>query len=437
MKEAGRALGTAVAKDKMTPLSPLDALNAFRDMLPARPRLYVAGCSGEPLAIVEAFRSTPDLADGVTFFGIWIPGVNQTDWAGLHPGARAESIFIGPNLRDSFVEGHTDFLPLSYTQSWEWLSSTPADGAIVMVSAPDAQGQVSLGVSADFSPALLERHDVPALALINPALPAPVDGPRVDLDRFTIIAQADTPLIQVPSASLPDTFRHIGSHIANLVSPGDTLQFGLGNVQQAVLIALHTHRDLRIHSGMISDPLLGLLDSGAVSSCRESIVTGVAIGTDPLYARVSADPRFSFRTVAHTHALSTLAGLRGLKAINSAIEVDLFGQANAEFIAGRQVSGTGGLVDFMRGAAAASQGRAITALASTAKGGSLSRIVPRLAPDATSIARADMDTVVTEHGVAELKNRSIDQRAAALIEIAAPQFRDQLANDWDAMRRAM
>lgn len=417
--------------------TPLEALTEFRARLPQKARLYVAGCSAEPLAMVDAFRQAPDLAAGLTFFGIWIPGINRTDWAGLHPDARAESIFIGPDLRHSFSEGRTAFLPLSYTQAWRWLVQTPADGAIVMVSPPDSRGTVSLGISADFSTALLDREAIPALALINPALPAPEHAPRVSLDRFTLVAQETTQLVQSPSTDLPDTFAEIGHRIASLVESGDTLQFGLGNVQQAVLGALTQHRDLRIHSGMITDPLLDLLESGSVPELPDSIVTGVAIGTDPLYARVAQDARFRFSPVAHTHALTTLAAIPRLRAINSAIEVDLFGQANAEFINGRQVSGAGGLVDFMRGAAASDGGRAITALAASARGGKISRIVPRLAPDATSIARADMGTVVTEFGIAELRNRTIDQRAEALIAIAAPQFRNQLSDEWDACRRAM
>lgn len=415
----------------------LSGLQSFRASLPAQARIYVAGCSGEPLALADAFRAEPDLATGLTFLGIWIPGINTTAWADLHPSARAETIFLSPAHRASFETGDTVFRPLTYTQSWPWLQKTPLDGAVVMVSPPDSSGQVSLGVSADFSGAVLDRADVPVMALINPAMPSPESSPKISLDRFAVIAEAETPLIQIAPSDLPDSFAAIGQQIAGLVQDGDTLQFGLGNVQQAVLKALVDHRDLRIHSGMISDPLLGLLDAGALADHSGAITTGVAIGTQALYTRAAQKPRVQFKPVSHTHALPTLASIPHLKAINSAIEVDLFGQANAEFIGGKQVSGTGGLVDFMRGAAASQGGRAITALASTARRGQLSRIVPRLSPDATSIARADMDTVVTEHGVADLKGKSIDQRAQSLIQIAAPSFRDELSNSWDQMRSAM
>jgi len=421
----------------MTSSTLLEALAKYRASLPEKARFYVAGCSGEPLSIVDAFLAAPELAAGLTFLGIWIPGVNQTDWASLHPHARAESIFVSPALRPSFESGMTQFLPLSYTQSTHWLSATPIDGGVVVISPPDESGMVSLGVSADFSTLVIAREQIPLMGVINNQLRPPKNGPKISLERFSITAEIDHDLVQVGEATLPETFTQIGAHIANLCDPGDTLQFGLGNVQQAVLKALTSHQNLRIHAGMVSNPLIELLDSGALQSDYGAVTTGVAIGTNALYDRVVEDDRILFAPVTYTHAITTLADIPHFKAINSCIEVDLFGQANAEFINGRQVSGTGGLVDFLRGAKESDGGRAILALASTAKHGTLSRIVPRLPQDATSIARADVETVVTEHGVADLRHKSIDARAEALISIADPQFQDQLAADWLAIRKGL
>lgn len=417
----------------MPPLSPIQALTQLRQRHPGPARLYVAGCSGEPIAIADAFRTVPDLAKDVTFLGIWIPGVNRTDWASLHETARAESIFLSPDLRPSFESRKTAFIPLTYTQAWPWLETTPLDAAIVMVSPPGPDGKVSLGVSADFSGAPLSRSDVTAVALINPAMPSPPDSPRIDLSRFQIVAEAHTPLIEVAPTDLPDTFKQIAVNIAGLVNNRDTLQFGIGNVQQAVLEQLGSHRNLSIHAGMISDAILPLLENDVINR----ITTGVAIGTRPLYQQVAHDGRIAFRPVSLTHAISTLCAIPQLKAINSILEVDLFGQANAEFIGAKQVSGTGGLVDFLRGAAIAKAGMAITALPSTAHKGSLSRIVARLPADATSIARADMGLVVTEHGIADLRGKSLDARADALIAIADPAFRASLSAEWDRMRKSM
>ncbi len=411
------------------------AFSSFRQSLPDRARLYVAGGSGEPLPLVETLRSAPDLANGVTFLGIWVPGINQTDWASLHPTAKAESTFVSPALRPSFDAGRTRFLPLSYTQSAAWLSQTPLDAAVVMISPPDANGMVSFGVSVDFSPLILDRPDVRIMGIINQQLKAPTNGPKFSVERFDTIVEADHPLASVAENDLPKTYSQIGAHIAGLCSDGDTLQFGLGNVQQAVLKALHNHRNLKLHGGMISTPLAALIDQGAIAGGPGAITTGVAIGTPDFYEQAAMDGRIRYAPVTHTHDIPTLAQLPNFKAINSCIEVDLFGQANAEFINGRQISGTGGLSDFLRGAAGSPTGRGILALTSTASNGSISRIVPRLTRDATSIPRTDVDTIVTEHGVAELKYKSIDARAEALIAIADPSYRDQLASDWREIRK--
>lgn len=411
----------------------LQALARFRSSLPDDARVYVGGCSGEPLSVAEAMADDPSLAKGVTFIGVWIPGVNRTDWSAFSDTSKAESIFISADLRAGFETDRVRFLPLPYTQAWPWLETSAVDGAIVVTSMPDANGRVSLGVSPDFAGAVLARPGVVKLAILNPLMPAPANAPTYPLDTFDLVVEQETALPEMPPADLPPTFRAIADNIAALIEEGDTLQFGLGNVQQATLGALAGHRGLSVHSGMISDPLMPLLESGVV----ERVNAGVAIGTRALYEYCATDPRLSFHPVSHTHALATLAAIPRFKAVNSIIEVDLFGQANAEFINGRQVSGTGGLVDFLRGAALSKGGRAITALASTARGGTISRIVPRLAPDATSIARADIGTVVSEHGKADLRGRPIDARAEALIGIADPTFRDSLTNDWDAIRSAM
>ncbi|MEL6665701.1 MAG: acetyl-CoA hydrolase/transferase C-terminal domain-containing protein [Pseudomonadota bacterium] len=377
------------------------------------------------------------MADGVTFIGIWIPGINQTDWAGLHPNSEAESIFVSPAMRSSFEAGRTRFLPLRYTQSADWLSQTPLDAAVVMISTPDLNGMVSLGVSVDFSPLILAKPGVRLFGIVNHRLKAPINGPKFSIDQFEAIVELDHPLASFAEKDLPQAFVQIGTHIAALCDDGDTLQFGLGNVQQAALKSLYNHRNLKIYGGMISSPLTTLIEQGAIASAPGAITTGVAIGTSDFYEYAAMDSRIRYKPVTHTHDVPTLTQLQNFKAVNSCIEVDLFGQANAEFLNGRQISGTGGLVDFLRGAAGSPNGRSILALNSTTRKGSISRIVPRLPRDATSISRVDTDTVVTEHGVAELKFKSIDARAEALIAIADPSHRDRLQNDWREIRKAL
>lgn len=406
------------------------AFSALRKQMPMTARLYVGGCSGDPLALSELIRNQPELAAGLTFVGVWIPGINRTDWAGLHPDAQAETIFLPPDFRASFDGGRTRILPMAYSQAWPWLCETPLDGAVVMVSPPDGNGTVSLGVSPDFAPAILARTDVPALAIINPHMPAPAHSVSVPLSRFVQVAEAGRPLVESIPGRLPPAFDVIAQHICGLIDEGDTLQFGLGNVQQAVLTALAGRRGLRIHSGMISGSIQGLMDGDPALP----VITGMAVGTSAFYARLASAPNVRFRPVSETHMLDKLAAISRFTAVNSLIEIDLLGQGNAEFIGGKQVSGLGGLTDFLRGAGLSPGGKGIVALASTAQKGAISRIVPRLPEGAVSLARTELDIVVTEHGIARLKGRDLDARAEALISIADHAHRATLAEEWARLR---
>tara|TARA_R110000823_G_scaffold249416_1_gene372797 strand:- start:573 stop:1565 length:993 start_codon:yes stop_codon:yes gene_type:complete len=330
---------------------------------------------------------------------------------------------------------------MHYSDSYRDMVGGPIDLAVVMVSPPEADGRVSLGVSADFSGAVLARADIPAMAIVNHNMPAPADTPRVPLSRFAVVAEDDTPLVALTESALPPTFAQIGKTIAGLVGTDAAyLQFGIGNVQQAALKALSEAggpANLRIHSGLVTDPVLGLIDAGRVVDAPGAILTGVAMGTQALYARVAHDQRFRFRAVDVTHGIDVLAGIERFVAINSVLEVDLFGQANAEFMKGRQVSGIGGLANFLRGAAASRGGMPIVALPSTAAKGTVSRIVPRLGPEAVSLPRSDISWVVTEHGAVDLRGADIDRRAECLISIAAPAHRDDLTDAWAEMRRGV
>ncbi|MEQ7156281.1 acetyl-CoA hydrolase/transferase family protein [Brevundimonas aurifodinae] len=407
------------------------AIDALKTAVPNGGRVFIPGCAGEPLALAETLARRPEAAAGLTFEGVWIPGVNRTDWAGLHDDARAEAIFLAPEWRDSFVAGRMTFAPLTYTQVWRRLSGRAFDAGVFTVAPPGADGRCSLGVAADFSPAVFERTRF-RIGLIHAGMPAVADGPTVPLAAFDAVVEVDTPLPGYGAGAIDPVSAAIASRVAALIPDGATVQTGLGKSGVATLAALGDRRGMRVHSGMVTEPLIDLLDRDTV----DAVTTGVALGSAALYARVAADPRVRFRPVGQTHAIATLASIPRFVAVNSAIEVDLFGQVNAEWMDGRQVSGAGGLIDFLRGAWASETGVPVVALTASAKGGALSRIVPRLACP-PSVARGDPVVVVTEHGVADLRGLSIDGRAEALIAVASPAHRDRLADDWSAMRRAM
>ena len=236
------------------------------------------------------------------------------------------------------------------------------------------------------------------------------------------------PWCALETGALSDQARRIGQHVAGLIEDGDCIQVGIGKVPASVLAALHGHRDLGLHGGMVTDEVMDLHAAGALGA----MVCCTALGSR-VYDWTATRDDLRFAPVSYTHDVRVMAQIDRFVAINSVLAVDLFGQANVEMLRGRQVSGTGGLLDFVRGARLSRGGRSILALPST--GGGASRIVPRLDDThVVSLPRADADIVVTEHGVAHLRDKSIDERAEALIAIADPAARDALANAWDALR---
>ena len=405
-------------------------------------RVYWPGCAGASPLFEQWLQEAPGVAEGVWFCGMWIPGVNRFDPCALHPAARASSFFMLPELHAGWQRGAVDLLPLHYTEAVRWLG-TPGRFDVLMlhVAPPDDAGFCSLSIAADFTPAVLAALEDGAtvLAHVNPRLPR-TNGPAVPVQRITAWADADMTPLTLPAESAGPELAAVAQRVGELVRDGDTLQFGLGKLQGAVLAALANHRGLRVHAGMVSEGLLGLLDSGALAgrSMQEPpVCTGVALGSEALYRAVADPALVRFAPVGHTHAQATLAAIPGLVAINSALEVDLLGQVNCETLGGRQISGVGGLVDFLRGARASEGGQGIVAATATVGRDARSRIVPLLAAGPVGIARADADFVVTEHGRADLRGLGVDARAAALMAVAAPTHREALSKAWHTLRRTL
>lgn len=398
--------------------------------------VYAPGLAGESPVLVAALRVAAQACAGVRFIGVWLPGINRVDYAGLHPQARATAFFVTRDMAASFAAGRIDFRPLSYFETFRYLRDRATiDLAILHTAPPDAAGELSLGVANDFTPAVLAKARR-KVALVNPQMPRTRGAARIPLAEVDWIVDADAPLPDDGDADDP-VFDAIGRQMAGLIGDGDTLEVGVGRVQR-VFGALAGIRDLRVHSGAITTPLLRLVAASGIAEGADAVTAGVALGSAEVYRFVRDDPRVRFAPVGWTHDIATLAAIPRFVAVNSVIEVDLLGQANAEMIGGRQVGASGGLVDFMRGARASEGGRAIVALPATAKGGTVSKIVAALpAHCAVGVARGDMDKVVTEYGVADLRQADVDERAQALIAIAAPAFRDDLARAWAERRQKM
>lgn len=408
------------------------ALQAAAARITPGSRVLLGAATALPLALLEAVRAQPDLWRQVTLTGAILPGINDQNLTAVGLDTRVETIFATRGLAAGLADGRVAHLPLHYTAFWHRLARPGVvDWVVVTVPPPRADGTVGLGVVADFAPAAIAAG-AGLIGIVNPAMPDVACGPRWPRSRFTALVEGPAPLALHDPGPPDQTSRAIARQIVALLRPGDTLQLGLGRLQAAILEAL-AQTDLTglgYHAGMISGPMLPLIAAGRFG---RGITTGVALGPAGFAEAVAALPGLRFASVGETHAPATLAGLPGLVAVNSCIEIDLSGQANVESMGGRQVSGHGGLVDFLRGARLSPGGRGVLALPATANGGATSRIVAALAGDATiSVARADIDLVVTEHGVAHLREASLFQRAERLTAIAAPAHRDALWAAWES-----
>lgn len=391
-------------------------------------KVFVEGVASESTLIRDALRARPEAVKGVHFFGALIPGINEFDYASLHQEARFTGLFLSPVHACSVEAGKAFYLPVGYTEAFRQFQSMQFDLAIVQVAVPDVGGDCSLGITADFAQAVLPRARQ-VLAHVNPRMPS-TRGSGIPLRAIDLIVEADSPLIEVPADEGDDVSLRIADHVAGLVRDGDCLQLGLGKIPSAVLRGLRSHRDLGLHTGLLTEAALPLLRSGIFNGVRKSRdpsrhVTGAIAGSRALYD-LACDASFLVCATGYTHSVEVIAGIDNFVSVNSALEMDLLGQVNGESIGGRQVSGVGGSLDFVRGAALSKGGRSIIALPSTGRDGR-SRILRRLAAGTpVTIPRSDIGIVVTEFGVADLRGKTAPERERLLTDIAHPDHRATL-----------
>jgi acyl-CoA hydrolase len=348
---------------------------------------------------------------------------------------RVNAIFVGPNLRAAVAEGRADYLPVFLSEVPALFRSgvLPLDVALVHVSPPDRHGYCSLGVSVDVSRAAVQTART-VIAQVNPRMPRTHGDGLIHLDAIDMLVEVDDPIHELPAREVSEAERAIGRHCAELVDDGATVQIGIGAIPQATVSALSDHHRLGIHTEMLSDGVLDLVERGVVTGEMKrvhpgKIVAGFALGTRRLYDFLDDNPLVAMLDMAYVNDTAVIRRNPKVTAINSAIEVDLTGQVCADSIGDRQYSGVGGQMDFIRGAALSEGGKPIIALRSTTSTGE-ARIVTHLKPGAGVVTtRAHVHFVVTEFGIADLWGKNLRQRAAALIAIAHPSHRDALAAD--------
>lgn len=412
--------------------TPTATLARIVDLLRPGMTVYVPGVSGESLAFFEALQATPHRAAGVRFTGVHFPGINRTDYLNLHPEAQQRAYFMQSHFRTPACISRVDLLPVDYRGAWYDLANVPVDLAIAHVSSAYDDG-MSLGLSYDFLPAVWQ-HAKMRVALVNPQLPRTLGSFRVQAQDCDYLCDAPSPPVTFDSGKPSDTFLTLGRHVAGIVRDGDTLQLGVGKAPSAILSGLQAHRRLRIFSGMVSDAVLPLMESGALDA-GHPVESGVALGDRHFYDRLERDERFYFRPVSETHDIRRIIDIPSFVAINAALEIDLLGQVNCYSLDGRLLAGVGGMPAFVMGARSGEDGRSVFCMLSTVEGAQISRIVPSLsAGSLVGSPRHAADMVATEYGVASLRGLSLEQRAMALIGIAAPQFRATLADAWQGIR---
>lgn len=393
--------------------------------LPRGGLTLVSSCSAESdLLAAEVTLAGPALG-AMDFAGIFVPGLNRQTWT-AGPEARVTTFFQTPDLRARGDSAR--FLPLCYQDILALIRREGPRAALFMCSPPDANGNCSFGTEVAFNAALW--RDIPVrIAHINPAMPRTPGDPGIPFAELTAWFEGEQALRGMAAGTPDAASTAIAARVAELIPDGATLQTGLGKIPDAVLNALSGHRELRLHTGLIGDGGMALIRSGAMAEGASALV-GVAIGSAALYAGLD-DPHFQFRPVTVTHDPATLAAISQLVTINSAMEIDLFGQVFAEASARGFQSGPGGASDYARGARASSGGLRIIALPASA--GAISRIVaPGAGHGPVSLSRFDLDVVVTEHGTADLRGKTYAQRAATLIAVAAPEHREALDRAWHA-----
>ncbi len=398
-------------------------------------RVFLTGNCSVPQKLLAALVRRARAGEVENVEIVQVLTVGDADYVSpdLEGKLRVNTLFISANVRRAVHEGRADFTPIFLSEIPDLFRSgdLPLDVALVHVSPPDEHGFCSFGVEVGITKPAAESAKV-VIAEVNDRMPRALGDSFIHVSKIDHFVPVSYPLPELPQGSPGEVQMRIAQHIADLIPDGATLQLGIGGIPDAVLLYLRDKKDLGIHTEMFSDGVVTLVEAGVITNERKSIhrgkiIVGFVLGTQRLYDFVDNNAMVEFHPTDYVNDPFVIAQNDNMVAINSAIEVDLTGQVCADSIGPKFYSGVGGQVDFIRGAARSKGGKPIIALPSTAKGGTISRIVATLKPGAgVTTTRNDVHYVVTEYGVAYLHGKTIRQRVNALINIAHPDFRDEL-----------
>lgn len=406
-------------------------------------RIFISSGCGEPQYLVNALirytESHPKGFFDAEVIHLWTLGVAPYTQEKFRRNFRHNSFFIGNSTREAVNRGAADYTPLFLSQVPQlfYRGVIPIDVALVQASLPDAHGYISLGLSVDIVKAATEKASL-VIAQVNCEMPRIHGDGFLHIEDVDFVIPHDEPVLEYTtedSTGLAEVAQEIGQHVAKLIEDGDTIQVGYGTIPNAIMANLYEKRHLGVHTELFTDGIAELMKRAVVDNTQKSINRGkttatFCMGKKETYEFLHDNPAVEFRTVDYTNNPLVIAQHEGMTAINSALEIDLTGQATAESIGQRFYSGIGGNDDFMRGAVLARGGKAILALPSTAQQGEVSRIVPAIKEGAgVTLNRGDVHYVVTEYGIAYLHGKNIRERAMGLIAIAHPKFRSWLIQE--------
>ena len=398
-------------------------------------RVVVAHACGEPSYLLDVMVANAKAYRDVEIVHMVAMGKAEYCKPEYAENFRHNAFFVGGTSRDAIAEGRGDFTPSFFFEVPRQFSSTmPVDVAMVMVTPPDENGMCSLGVSVDYTLEAVKQAKL-VIAQVNPQMPWTGPYSLVSVKDLDCIVEHEAPIIELKPPKIGDIEKAIGEHCASLVPDGATLQLGIGAIPDAVLLFLKHKKDLGIHSEMFSDGVVDLYQKGVITGANKRLdkgkmVAAFLMGSKKLYDFVDDNPDVLMRTVDYVNNPAVICQNPKVVSINSCLQVDFNGQVNSESMGTKQFSGIGGQLDYVRGAAMCPDGKAILAMPSTAKHGEVSRIVPVFEPGTTvTTTRTDVHYIVTEYGIANLRAKSLRERARLLINIAHPKFRDQL---WEA-----
>ncbi len=401
-------------------------------------RIVWGQACGEPTTLVEALIAQADSIGDLSAFA-------ATSFSGILNAAAAAKLNLSSMgaigaLRTIAATGQLGIVPCHVSQVGPMIAQglIGCDAAFVQVSPPDANGNHSFGLINDFVQAAVAKARV-VIAEVNVCVPFTLGDAMLPAARIDCAVHVARPPVEVAPSPIADTDLAIARIVAGYIGDGAVLQVGIGAVPDAILRLLHDRSDLGVHSGMIGDGLVDLVQAGVITNASKPIdagisITGALIGTKILYDFADRNPQIGMRASSYTHDAEVLARIRRFVTINSALEVDLTGQVNAEQSGNNYLGGTGGQVDYVRAGSRSPGGRSIIALPATARGGKLSRIVATLSGPVTT-ARAEVDVIVTEFGAAELRGQTLAERTRRLVAIAHPDFRDALDQAAHAIQR--